>query len=309
MSDNCSPLAALAVFAVGALLFGFFFVMLRNRREAENLPTSTCRAVPMGLAEVAGTATGVPFRSPFAGIPCLCSRLTVEEWRKDTRADHWHEIYGETFSTPFFVEDSTGRVRVIPDEADLRLEPDFSYDMAGGLEATPKAQDRLRAVNMGEQGIRQRLLEFAGDRGREAIREATLACAHREPQPRGDLTSQVFSRGLIGARLLQDLPRLLRSRKPRVPRGVRPLRMREDNLCPGDSVYVLGTTTVSDDLAADDDRVVIGRGELHPWFAIGEVSQKETLVSMTRHAWIVAVAGGLLMLAGADMLRDCLALP
>lgn len=308
MVDDCSPLAALAVFAAGVLLFGFFFVMLRNKREAENLPTSTCRAVPMGLAEVAGTATGVPFRSPFAGIPCLCSRLTVEEWRKDTRADHWHEIYGETFSTPFFVEDSTGRVRVIPDEADLHLEPDFSYDMARGLEATPKAQDRLRAVNMGEQAIRQRLMAFAESRGREQVGEATVACMHREPQPRGDLTSQVFTRGLVGARLLQDLPRLLMSRRPRMPHGVRPLRMREDNLCPGDSVYVLGTATASDDLSADDDRIAIGRGELHPWFAIGEASQKETLVRMTRHAWIVAVAGGLLMLAGAGMLGDCLAL-
>jgi hypothetical protein len=61
----------------------------------------------MGLVEVAGTAAGVPFRSPFDHVPCLCSRLVVEEWREHSRTPHWHEIYRESFSTPFYVDDGS----------------------------------------------------------------------------------------------------------------------------------------------------------------------------------------------------------
>ena len=308
MSDDCSPLAAAAVFATGALLFGFCFVLLRNKREAENLPTSTCRAVPMGLVEVAGTAAGVPFASPFSSIPCFCSRLIVEEWSEDSRASSWQEIYEGTFSAPFYVEDGTGRVRIDPDEADLHLEPDFSFDMVKGLEAGPGAMARLRAAGLDAAAIHQRLLLFGEKRGAGLANEGTLACAHRQPRPRGDLTSQVFARGLVGAKLLQGLPRSLNWRKPRVPRGVRPLRMREDNLCPGDPVYVLGTARAADETGRlQDERIVIGRGDLHPWFAIGESSQKKMLLGMMRNAWIVVAASAVLMLAGLGMLADCLA--
>jgi hypothetical protein len=308
MSSDCSPVAAFSIFAFGGLLLGFYFVMLRNRREAENLPTSTCRAVPMGLVEVTGTVSGTPFASPFGSIPCVCSTLIVEEWRKDSKADHWHEIYGRSFSTPFYVEDSTGRVRVDPDEADLQLQPDFSCDVVHGLVADAKALERLGAAGLDEQGVRQRLQQFGERRGSGLVDDATLACAHREPQARGDLTSQVFARGLLAARAFQDLPHRMRDRNPRVPRGTRPLRMREDNLCPGDKVYVLGTARPSDEAAGNAaDRIVIGRGDLHPWFAIGESSQKETLLRMMRRAWIVAAAGAILMLMGVGMLADCLA--
>lgn len=305
MSQDCSPVAAIALIGAGALLFGFHFVMLRNKREAEHLPTSACRAVPMGLVEVAGRAQGVSFPSPFAGIPCLCSRLVVEEWREDTRGNHWHELYGKTFSTPFYVEDGTGRVRVDPDEADLHLEPDYSYDMAGGLDADPAALDRLQTAGFDAERVRTRLAEFGANRA-GAVGEATAASQHREPTARGDLTAQVFARGLSAARILQDLPRLLLSRKPRRVRGTKPLRMREDNLCPGDEVYVLGTATAVEGAGTEGDRIVIRRGELHPWFAIGERSQKETLLRMMRNAWVVPLAGVLLILAGMSMLGDCL---
>lgn len=304
MGEGCAPLAGIFWFGVGALLFGFFFVMLRNKREAENLPTSTCRAVPIGLVEVCGTATGVPFTSPFAGIPSLCSTLVVEEWREGPKAAHWHEIYGESFSTPFQVEDGTGRVRVVPTEADLHLETDYAFDMKRGLQASPVATDRLRLAGLGAEGVRGRLLEFAVKGGRDAVPEATQAALHIAPRPRGDLTAQVFARGVGLARVFQDMPGLLLSRKPRLPHGVRPLRMREANLCPGDRVFVLGTAT-ADDTTEATDRIVIGRGSAHPWFAIGETSQKETLERMLRHGWVVAAVGIGLMLAGLSMLADC----
>jgi hypothetical protein len=306
VSSDCSPLSAAAIFAVGALLFGFFFVALRNKREAESLPTHTCRAVPMGLVEVSGRAAGEPFPSPFGGVPCFCSRLVVEEWRKDPKADHWHEIYGKTFSTPFYVEDDTGRVRVNPAEADLHLELDFSFDMVKGLQGTPAALEQLRDSGLDAEGVRERLLQFGAARGGAGlIDEDTLLREHEEPKPRGDLTAQIFARGLTGARLLQDLPRLLMSGKPRLPRGTKPLRMREENLRPGDEVYVLGTaSTVNTGSGAEE--IVIGRGDIHPWFAIGERSQKETLTRMMGYMWVVPLGGALLILAALSMLADCL---
>jgi len=304
MAIDCSPLAGVFWFGVGALLFGFFFAMLRNKREMENVPTSTCRAVPMGLVEVVGHAEGTPFASPFAGIPCLCSTVVVEEWREDARAPHWHELYGRRFSVPFYVDDGTGRVRVDPAEADLQLEADYAFDMARGLVGSDAALARLRDAGLDADGVRRRMSAFAAPGGRDAVPAATQAVQHIEPRPRGDLTAQVYARGSSLARRFQELPSLLLSRRPRVPRGVRPLRMREDCLCPGDPVYVLGTAGSTDD-SAGADCIIIARGGLHPWFVIGDSSQKAVLGRMLRHAWVVAAAGSLLMLAGLGMLADC----
>jgi hypothetical protein len=314
MSNECSPVAALAIFGVGALLFGFYFVMLRNRREAEHLPISTCRSVPMGLVEVSGRATGgVPFPSPFGNIPSYCSRLVVEEWRTSRRTHYWHAIFDRTYSTPFEVEDGTGRVRIAPEEADLHLETDYAFDMRDGLTTTPAVSERLRALDLDEAKIRERLLAFqaAAHRGQwsDLIGESTLAMPHRDPQPRGDLTAQVFARALSGAKILQDLPRMLRTHRLVVRPGEKPLRMREENLCPGDEAYVLGTAHRDASPAAVEPSVVIGRGDLHPWFAIGEGSQRDTLLRMMRHGWVVAAAGLLLMLAALSMLGDCLVGP
>lgn len=314
MSNDCSPLAAFAIFGVGAVLFGFYFVMLRNRREAEHLPTSTCRSVPMGLVEVTGRATGgAPFPSPFGRIPSYCSRLVAEEWRTSRRTDYWHAIFDRTFSTPFEVEDGTGRVRIDPEGADLQLETDYAFDMRDGLTTAPNASERLRASGLDEAKIRERLLalQAAARSGQwsDLIDESTLASPHREPQPRGDLTAQVFARALSGAKILQDLPRMLRTHRLVVRPGEKPLRMREENLCPGDEVYVLGTARRDSGQGAVEPDVVIGRGDLHPWFAIGERSQRDTLLRVMRHGWVVAAAGVLLMLASLSMLGDCLVGP
>lgn len=314
MSNHCSPLAALAIFGAGAVLFGFYFVMLRNRREAEHLPTSACRSVPMGLVEVSGRATGgAPFPSPFGRIPSYCSRLLVEEWCTSRSTDYWRAIFDRTFSTPFEVEDDTGRVRVDPEEADLQLETDYAFDMRDGLTTTAAARERLRASGLDEAEIRERLLAFQvaahGGQWSDVVGESTLAPPHREPQPRGDLTAQVFARALSGAKILQDLPRLLRTHRLMLKRGEKPLRMREENLCPGDAVFVLGTARRDTGPGTEGPTVVIGRGDLHPWFAIGENSQRDTLLRMMRHGWLVAAAGVLLMLAALSMLGDCLVGP
>ena len=309
-SDDCPLFAAIFVLAAGSILYGFFFLILRNKRLAENLPTSTCRAAPMGLVEVKGRAVGAaPIRSPFAGIPCFCSRVVIQEWTRISKNEGWSDVYRKTFSTPFYVDDGTGRVRVEPAGAEISLTEDFSFDNSAGLKDTPGVRERLAQAGRTSEQLAQRLREFCtapqGSERDHLVPQETRCSIHQQPKARGDLTARVFALGLHFVPLLHTLRQELLAGKPRATGGERPLRVREENLCPGDPVYVLGTASEVQGMADEFDRIVICRSEVHPWFVIGEGSQKEVLARMTRGLWLVGAVGIGLLLVGVAMLVDC----
>jgi hypothetical protein len=78
----------------------------------------------VGLVEVSGRAQpeGAPLRTPFSGLPCVFYSYAVEERRRSGKETRWETIAEGTSEEPFYVQDDTGRVLVVPFDAQLILE-------------------------------------------------------------------------------------------------------------------------------------------------------------------------------------------
>ena len=126
------------VIGAGFGVFSFFrgFKLLRNKRLIENTPTSKCRSVAMGLAEVCGTAQGAAKLPSLIGkIPCYCSQVRVERYVKRQKSSGWEKVHEAQIGIPFQVEDETGRVRVDPTGAELDIPVELEYSTDSGLGA------------------------------------------------------------------------------------------------------------------------------------------------------------------------------
>jgi Zn-finger nucleic acid-binding protein len=122
------PLDGTWVFLAFGILAGMglsaYGVVVNNRRRLiESIPTSAVRSLAVGLVEVSGRAQPerVPLRAPFSGLPCVLYAYTVEERRQSGKDTRWETIAKGTSEEPFYVQDETGRVLVVPFDAQLIL--------------------------------------------------------------------------------------------------------------------------------------------------------------------------------------------
>ncbi len=127
-----------AILGLGFGVYSFFrgFRLLRNKRIVENTPTSKCRSVAMGLAEVAGRAVGgqtVP--SLIGKIPSFVTHVNIERWVKRGKSSNWETVHEAQEGILFQVEDESGRVKVDPASAELDVPPDIEYSTESGLGA------------------------------------------------------------------------------------------------------------------------------------------------------------------------------
>ena len=112
----------LAFGAVAGLGLSVYGVAINNRKQLiESIPTSAVRSLAVGLVEVSGSAQPerAPLRAPFSGLPCILYSYTVEERRQSGKETRWQTIAEGTSKEPFYVEDETGRVLVVPFDAQL----------------------------------------------------------------------------------------------------------------------------------------------------------------------------------------------
>jgi E3 Ubiquitin ligase len=121
----------LAVYSVigmvaGIVLFYRGFRMLQFKRLVLNTPFSKIRSASMGLVEVSGMATG-PQTIPagITGAPCYYYCATAWELRQSGNNRQWKKVAQETLYVPFFVDDSTGRLMIDPQGADLDVHRTF----------------------------------------------------------------------------------------------------------------------------------------------------------------------------------------
>jgi E3 Ubiquitin ligase len=121
----------LAVYSVigmvaGIVLFYRGFRMLQFKRLVLNTPFSKIRSASMGLVEVSGMAIG-PQTIPagITGAACYYYCATAWELRQSGNNRQWKKVAQETLYVPFFVDDSTGRLMVDPQGADLDVHRTF----------------------------------------------------------------------------------------------------------------------------------------------------------------------------------------
>jgi hypothetical protein len=124
-----------AIIALACLIVAFRF--LHKKRLIDDLPTSKILGVFIGLVELKGTAESeTPLTSHLAEIPCV-----IYDWHID---EHWSRTVTETYrdakgymqtrtrqesgwktvdkggeSTPFYLKDDTGVIRIQPDNAKI----------------------------------------------------------------------------------------------------------------------------------------------------------------------------------------------
>lgn len=91
------------------------------------LPTSNIRSVAMGLAEISGKAKTIePNVSRISAKKCIGFYYTIERISTDSDGDKSYSMeFSETVCNPFFLEDNSGKIKVIPSEIEFI---DFGID-------------------------------------------------------------------------------------------------------------------------------------------------------------------------------------
>ena len=129
-------------FLLGLLFFLSGFYLFREKRLIENLPTSKVRSLAMGLVELKGTIVKDQefLKSPFSGKECVYYTLRVSVPRGK---GSWRNIFSETKSIKFLLEDDTGKILVDSDRA--QIDPSFHYEKMVSFNQLPAVvQDAVK---------------------------------------------------------------------------------------------------------------------------------------------------------------------
>ena len=150
-------------------VFSFFrgFKLLRNKRLIENTPTSKCRSVAMGLAEVSGTAQGETTIPSLVGrVPCFCSQVRVERYVKRQKSSGWEKVHEEKIGIIFHVQDDTGRVKVDPTGAELDIPVEIEYSTDSGIGALlGLTLERMNNAKVSSSMIPGQFMSYCSSRG------------------------------------------------------------------------------------------------------------------------------------------------
>lgn len=124
---------------LGIYLFWSGFRKLRFKRMILNTPLSRIRGASIGLVEVNGTPTGPSIlTAPVTGDPCFYYRVQAWQWTQSGDKHAWKSVLEESLYVPFFLEDSTGRVLVDPQGADMDVHRSFVDEVGASLFRTPE---------------------------------------------------------------------------------------------------------------------------------------------------------------------------
>ncbi|NCC57438.1 MAG: hypothetical protein EOM17_07395 [Synergistales bacterium] len=121
----------------------------------EDIPTSTVRALALGLAEVSGKARefGKLLTSDFSKTPCVFYRYKVEEYRSSGKNSRWVTVAEHTSAQFFYLEDATGRVLICPLGAELHVLPDHKYSTGIGAKDKDRFLAQLSSMGIATQGL------------------------------------------------------------------------------------------------------------------------------------------------------------
>ncbi len=122
------PLLILAIL----FLWGLYAIYYGARRyliiqKIRNMPVSKAESAAMGLVNLEGKASSdKPMVSPVSGSRCVFWKVTGEYFLGRHEGDRWVRIYEQTSQGQFYVQDSTGRMRIDPKTAVLSDIPGLS---------------------------------------------------------------------------------------------------------------------------------------------------------------------------------------
>jgi E3 Ubiquitin ligase len=130
------PLLGLLGVVGGVYLFFQGFRMLQYKRLILNTPFSKIRSASIGLVEVNGMPTGPQtLTAPITGDSCYFYRARAWQWKEgdSSKDSKWALVLDEAMFVPFFLEDSTGKVLVNAQGADLDVHRSFKDDVSASF--------------------------------------------------------------------------------------------------------------------------------------------------------------------------------
>lgn len=121
------------------------------------MPTSPIGRVYNQLAEVKGTTMegDVPLKSPITQEPCIYYSVKIERYQSSGRSGRWVTEHQESSTEPIYIEDSTGRARILPQAATAEFEKDFQQQSGGlgGDEFPAHIKSYLQRAGVDEKGF------------------------------------------------------------------------------------------------------------------------------------------------------------
>lgn len=148
---------------------------LHRKRQIENIPTSKLRSMAMGLVELNGRAVRrYALVSPMSHTPCVWYRLS--KFRTEENGTRRSLGSSDSGPLPFFLDDGTGRVLVLPEGANVRAQTHHEGPPSGGLlfATTPVDSDEHWVEEVIAEGTWLYLLGFA-----RPLREAPASLKER----------------------------------------------------------------------------------------------------------------------------------
>lgn len=115
----------------GTMMFFRGLAMLRYKRLILNTPFSKIHSASIGLVEVTGMPVGPnTMAAPVTGDPCFYYRVQAWKWVLNEKGNgQWKSALDESSYVPFFLEDSTGRVLVNAQSANMDVHTNFSDEI------------------------------------------------------------------------------------------------------------------------------------------------------------------------------------
>jgi hypothetical protein len=127
---------AWAVVGAGAGIYLFVrgFRLLQRKRLIMDTPSSKIRSASIGLVEVSGLAVG-PYTlpAPITGVPCYFYRTLAWQWKQNGKSSSWVKAAEESMHVPFYLDDTTGRVLVDPQGAEMDIHRDFHEEFSSSV--------------------------------------------------------------------------------------------------------------------------------------------------------------------------------
>jgi hypothetical protein len=272
----------LLFFLVGGFLFWLGFRKYREYRLLEDTPRALVRSIPMGFVHLNGKSTGEHLlTSPLTRTPCYYYKAWVELWTmkgQDDRKD-WETIRTEADARVFNLDDGTGKVTVIPHNADFNVTRTFQAETGPGARGERHVDPTLGVAGPSNQELldyMQRISDAA---------QAARAAVNSTPDSAGKTAAKVLMGvSASGAKLSKD-------------RSNQRLRFTEECLIADRQCNILGTCVENPNPKDERDRNLIQKGTNEPTFVISDKAEGALEKNVRRTALSLILAGAFLMLA------------
>jgi hypothetical protein len=285
------PIVLSAFGTVGGLVaFARGFSKLRALRRIENTPTSSVRSMPMGGVELHGTAQAQhTLFGPFTGKPAAYWEVEIEEYKRSGKHSRWVTVHKHNSADyPFWLEDPTGSVLVLPAGSETHLSHDYQKTFSGG--SLPAFLQQY----VSDRGIRSRFLGFG--------KRLRFTEWHIE------VSQTVYLHGVAQER--PDLNERRRERINEVLRDVRedPEAMEELDVDGDGQVDSLEWERARDMALARvraegvPDRVVVAKGDAGELFLISDRSERDLVRRLRWETFGYVFGGGAAFVAGTAYL-------